>query len=97
MAKAVGLPFVKIESNMGEFYDDTLRMRITHTTRDAAAEYLLRNGIGVSHYSAGVHFSNVKVDLNRFGMGCFDTIALPILSTRDFEIIAAGALSRRAR
>jgi hypothetical protein len=97
VAAAMGLPFVAIESNIGDFYDAELRMRITHTTRDAAAAYLLRNAVGVFLYSSGVQFSNVKLDLDKSGMAYFDAIALPLLSTRNFEIVPAGAHLTRVK
>jgi len=87
VAAAVGLPFVKIESNVGEFYEAVLRMALTHTTRDAATGYLLGHGLGVFLYSSGVHFSNVKL---RKGMAYFDSIALPFLSSRALEMVSAG-------
>jgi hypothetical protein len=91
VAAAIGLPFARIYSNMAAFYDNRLRMGVSHTLRDIAAASILRREVGTYLYSSTVPYSKLKIDLRKGLMGYFDPVGVPAISTPSFETIPVGA------
>lgn len=88
----LGLPFVKVDSNLDAHY---MRMGFfeTATTRNAAVAHLLGGGIARLHYASGCSFSQVGV--SHSSLAGVDPILLPLLSTPQVALSSANSgLSR---
>ncbi|HQO59072.1 MAG TPA: hypothetical protein PLT76_10200 [Candidatus Omnitrophota bacterium] len=85
----LGLPFIKINSNMDSFYNDRIGFHKTHTLRNVSAALLLQGGIGRYIYSSSYAFTDIFVG-ETYGMAFSEPVALPFLSTETFEAVSAG-------
>ena len=84
----LGLPFVRVDSNLDEHF---VRMGFlqTATTRNAAVAHLLGGGIGRLYYASGCSFSQVGV--SHHSLAGVDPILLPLLSTPQVTLSSANS------
>jgi hypothetical protein len=89
-AKRLGLPFVKVNSNLGSFFGKGLGFIKTHTFRNASVALLLQGGIGRYLYASAFNYQNVFVGRSR-QIAYTDSISLPLLSTDTLDAFSAGS------
>ncbi|ABL00356.1 hypothetical protein [Pelobacter propionicus] len=89
-ARRLGLPFVKVDSNLGSFFGNGLGFTKTHTFRNASVALLLQGGIGRYLYASAFNYQNVFVGLAR-EIAYTDSISLPLLSTDTLDAFSAGS------
>lgn len=89
-AERIGLPFIKVSSNLAAFYEGAFKFVQTHTPRNVSVALLLGKGIGRYLYASGTDYANVFVGPSR-EMSCADAIALPMLSTESMEAFSVGS------
>lgn len=87
--KRVGLPFVRVNSNLDTFYGPGLSFQQTHTPRNVSVALLLQHGLGRFYYASAYSYSDVSVGPSE-GMGSSDAIVLPLLSTDSLDAISVG-------
>lgn len=84
----LGLPFVAVDSNLDDFYDD-LSFQRTHTMRNAAVAHVLHPSVGTWLYASGLPYTAVKV-APAHDLAYVDPILLPLLSTPAIELRSVG-------
>ena len=85
----LGLPFVKVDSNLDSHFD-RMNFQQSVTPRNAAVAHLLGGGIGRLHYASTFSFRQAAVlDVGDFSVA--DPMSLPLLSTPAMTITSAGA------
>lgn len=89
-ADRMGLPFVRVNSNLDTFYGKDFGFLETHTARNASVPLLLQCGIGRYLYASGYSFAEANAVPTR-NIGHSDTMLLPLLSTSTLEMRSAGA------
>lgn len=88
-AKGYGIPFIKINSNIGRFYFGRCDFESTHTLRNAAVALLLQGGVGRYLYASAYHLRDLRI--GRVGDSAFiDPVLLPMLSTERIDMISVG-------
>lgn len=85
----LGLPFVKVDSNLDSFYSNELRFQLTHTPRNASVALLLQAGLTRFMYSSAHHFTAVSVG-PAIDTSFSDAVALPLLGTETLEMRSVG-------
>lgn len=95
----LGLPFVRINSNLNSFYIDykeNIRspktrglFQQTHTLRNASVALLLQSGIGRYMYASSAKYKDVFIG-STHTIGFSDTITLPMLSTDAIDLFSVG-------
>lgn len=88
-AERLGLPFVKVDSNLGKFYGRGLGFSKTDTPRNASAALLLQGGIGRCMYASSYSYAHVFVGPSKY-MSFTESISLPLLSTETLDIFSVG-------
>lgn len=91
VAEKIGLPLIRVNSNVDDFYDDkNLTFVRTATVRNASVPLLLQKGIGRYLYGSSISF--VDQGINKNGtLGYCDTVSLPMLSTNSTDMMAVGS------
>lgn len=94
VARELGIPMVKIDSNM----DDVLGLgfQLTHTPRNVAAILALQRGIGKYIYASGVPYPNCSIQPT-YDTAYSDAITLPLLSTETTECMSGGSQYTRVQ
>ncbi|PMM03812.1 hypothetical protein BCT61_17535 [Vibrio breoganii] len=95
ITKIIGLPLVKINSNLDSFYKDSLYFKQTHTFRNASVGLLLQKGIGDFMYASAYHFKDCSVEKSN-DTSKTDPITLPLISTDEINLISVGNEYTRA-
>ncbi|WP_316346940.1 hypothetical protein [Desulfuromonas acetoxidans] len=85
----IGLPFVKIDSNLADFYDKKINFKQTHTIRNAVAPFLLQKGIGTFYYSSGLSYETTFIG-KKSDTAYSDLVTLPMLSTESLHLTSVG-------
>jgi len=88
-ATEIGLPFIKLNSNMDKFYPRELGFIQTHTLRNAAIALFLQNGVSKFMYASAYSFDDVYVKKTSEIAHC-DMLILPMLSTESLDAISSG-------
>lgn len=96
MTERIGLPFLKINSNMDLFYDNKLGFQQTHTLRNASVALLLQRGVGRYMYASTFDYSKTFVG-STYDTAYSDTITLPLLSTDTIDILSVGSQYTRVQ
>lgn len=86
----IGLPFIKINSNVSAFYRKDFDFLQTHTPRNVSAALLIQKGIRRYMYASGYDYTNTFVGITD-DIAYSDTITLPILSTEILDIFSSGS------
>ena len=90
LVERLGLPYIKINSNVNAFYPVGYDFQQTHTPRNVSVALLLQRGIGRFLYASAVSYQDAHVGRN-VAMGDEDTIALPLLGTEAMDAVSAGS------
>jgi hypothetical protein len=89
MAAEIGLPCIKVNSNLHDFYPKWMSFRQTHTPRNMSVGLLLQKGIGRWLYASSYQHEQQHVapsDDSAYA----DMVTLPLLSTDTFDAFSAG-------
>ena len=89
VAAQVGLPLVRVNSNVDDYYGKTLEFQRTHTPRNASVALLLQRGVGRYLYASTFDYTHVFVGPT-YDMAYCDAIGLPLLSTELLEALSVG-------
>ena len=90
IADRLGLPLIKINSNLDEFYEDRLHFERTHTPRNASVPLTLQQGIGRFLYASAYNYTDIRVGPNTT-MAHGDPLSLPLLSTDTLDLASTGS------
>lgn len=89
VAERIGLPLIRVDSNVDAFYGTGLGFQQTHTPRNASVPLLLQGGIGrflyASTYADADAFVGPSID-----MAFSDPMALPMLCTEALDALSVG-------
>lgn len=86
----IGLPFIKLDSNLDDFYPRHLDFLQTYSYRNAAAPLLLQKGISLSLHSSGKDVS-ITSSRRSVDMADSDLIGLPLISNDKVELKSVGS------
>lgn len=89
IAKKLGLPLIKLNSNMSDFYGSGLRFNSTDTIRNTAVALLLQKGISSFMCASSYTYDTLYVGKSKF-MAYHDALSLPLLSTESINTFAVG-------
>ena len=100
ITERLGLPFVRIDSNLNSFYagfDKEIRFQKTrglfqqtHTLRNVSVALLLQCGIGRYMYASTVKYTDAFVG-STYDIAYSDPITLPLLSTDTLDAFSVGS------
>ncbi len=90
VAAQIGLPLVRINSNVDTYYGKTLDFQRTHTPRNASVALLLQRGVGRYLYASAFDYTHAFVGAT-YDMAYCDAIALPLLSTEVLDALSVGS------
>lgn len=92
VVRRLGLPFVKVDSNVDDFYPywDFGYFGQTHVPRTMSAAILLQGGIGRYFMASSVDYAHAGVRPST-DMAISDSIALPLLATSAFRAATHGS------
>jgi hypothetical protein len=85
----IGLPCIKINSNLDEFFPDWMTFQQSHTPRNVSVGLLLQNGIGRWLYASTYQHSQQCV-APTYDTAYADMLTLPLLSTDTCDTFSAG-------
>jgi hypothetical protein len=89
-AAPLGLPIIKVASNLADFYPAHPTFQQTHTFRNAAVALLLQGGIGKFLYASTYQYADLKFAPSN-DIAFADAAAVPLLSTESIETVSAGS------
>jgi hypothetical protein len=89
VAERIGLPFVKVNSNLDAFYAG-FTFESTHTFRNAAVALLLQRGIGTFLYASGYGYADTFVG-EASTSNHSDAVTLPLMSTGAVSALSVGS------
>lgn len=88
--KEMGIPFVKVNSNLSFFYSKGVGFQQTNTIRNAAVAFLMKNKIENFYYASSYMYSDLVV--GRTGdMSRADPVFLSLLCSNDFRLSSEGS------
>lgn len=87
-AKALGLPFVAVDSNLDDFYPGQ-KFQQTNGPRNIAAAALLQEGIGRYIFASSFPYEHVRIHRSH-DTAFSDPVSLPLLSTNSFRPLPHG-------
>ncbi|MBR9887535.1 MAG: hypothetical protein GYB20_07550, partial [Oceanospirillales bacterium] len=88
--KKMGIPFVKVNSNLSFFYSKGIGFQQTNTIRNAAVAFLMKNKIENFYYASSYMYSDLVV--GRTGdMSRADPVFLSLLCSNDFRLSSEGS------
>lgn len=89
---SVGLPFIAVDSNLGEVLP--MDFEQTHTTRNLAVALVLQPLFRRFYYASTFHYRDQSVRPT-FDCAFADALAVPLLSTESLDLVPAGAQHTR--
>lgn len=89
-AELIGLPFLRIDSNLDLFYGNKLEFQQTHTLRNVSVALLLQGGVGRYLYASTYKYSDAFVG-STYDTAYSDLITLPLLSTDTLDAFSVGS------
>jgi hypothetical protein len=89
IAERMGLPFVKVNSNLDAFYAG-FTFESTHTFRNAAVALLLQRGIGTFLYASGYGYADTFVG-EASSSNHSEAVTLPLMSTGAVSALSVGS------
>ncbi|MEM6501346.1 MAG: hypothetical protein AAF685_05860 [Cyanobacteria bacterium P01_C01_bin.89] len=92
--KTLGLPFIAVNSNAGEFYNG-LPFAKVHTVLNTAVSLVLQRGIRVFLYASALHYAKISSS-GAGGTAKIDPLLLPLLSTENLDAVSVGCEYTRA-
>ena len=90
LADRIGLPLVRVDSNLDAWYQSPLSFYQTHTIRNASVALLLQSGLGRYLHSASYVYELVSLAANP-GIARTDPVTLPLVSTERLDASSVGA------
>lgn len=87
-ADELGLPFIRIDSNLDDFYK--VRFQQSHSPRNISAALVLQKLLGKCLYASAFRYEDCFVGKTTFA-GYTDPVAIHLLSTERTECILSGA------
>ncbi|UTW04648.1 hypothetical protein KDX31_06490 [Amphritea atlantica] len=88
--KAMGIPFVKVDSNLSFFYSKGIGFQQTNTIRNASVAFLIKNKIENFYYASSYMYSDLVI--GRTGdMSRADPVFLSLLCSNDFRLSSEGS------
>lgn len=88
-AKALGLPFLMVNSNLGDFYCPEIGFQRTHTLRNTSVALLLQQGIGRYLYASSFSYVDTTIGTS-YDISFSDPILVPMLSTEMLDAVPTG-------
>jgi hypothetical protein len=88
-AAELGLPVIRVRSNLDSFFSSVLNFQATNTTRNAAVALLFQAGSKRFLYASSYPWHLIRIDEAEH-MARLDPVLLPGLSTERIELAAAG-------
>lgn len=90
VAEKLGLPIIKVNSNVSEFYTSK-KLAFNHTdiVRNASVALLFQGGASKFICASSYAYGNLYVGKSEYMASC-DALVLPLLSTESLEAFAAG-------
>lgn len=88
-AEELGLPFIPVDSNVDEFYDE-LTFQQTHTPRNASVALLLQNGLRRMIYASTFPYDEINIS-DTYDIAYADPLSLPLLATEMLDILSGDA------
>lgn len=90
VAEKLGLPIIKVNSNVSEFYTSKkLPFNSTDTVRNASVALILQSGACKFMCASSYTYATLYVGKSKYMASC-DALALPLLSTESLEAFAVG-------
>jgi hypothetical protein len=89
VAQRIGLPLIKVDSNLDAFYGVPLTFQQTHTPRNASVALLLQGGVGHYLYASTYHLRDEFLGPT-YDMAYTDSTALPLLCTETLTADSVG-------
>lgn len=89
-AKSIGLPFIKINSNLSCFYKKPLYFIKTYSLRNVAALLTLQGSVSTYHYASAFQSSD-QILGTEYGIGLLDESLLPMIETEQLKVIPSGS------
>lgn len=93
--RELGLPMIAIDSNLDDFYPESIAFETSHTPRNAAIAHLLSRGIGHWFYSSGCTLWDGGAHQSRL-IAHSDPFTLPLFSTSGLTLSQHGQTLTRA-
>ena len=88
VVEALGLPFVRVDSNLDDFYRFSYYQQ-TNGPRNIAAASLLQGGLGRYYFASSFPYAHVRIQ-RMHDTAFSDPISLPLLATRHFRPVSHG-------
>lgn len=88
-AHAFNVPLVEVDSNVDDFYPQSVSFQESHAPRNAAVAHLLGRGIGRWYYASGYTVWDSRVRVKE-SMDYSDPFVLPLLSTGSLTLLQHG-------
>jgi hypothetical protein len=93
-AQAIGLPFIKIDSNLDDLFPAHLHFQLTHTSRNISAVLAMQRLFARYLYASGFPYQDCHVG-ETYDMAYADPAAVHLLSTETTECISTGSQHSR--
>lgn len=90
VANRIGLPFVRVNSNLDFFYKKKYNFQQTHTMRNASVALLLQGGLKQYMYASAYAYSDIFIGPAK-DIAYVDSILLPLLSTENIDLSSVGS------
>lgn len=90
-AERMGLPFVRVESNLDDFYGAGLGFVRTHSMRNTSAATLLGGGVGRYLYASAYSYADILAARDYDSIAFLDPMLLPLLSSAGVEVVPSGS------
>lgn len=89
-AKRIGLPIIRVDSNIESFYGKGLTYQMTTPLRNTCVALLLQNKVGRFMHASTHHYGNIFVGPAR-STAFSELISEPMLSTERFDALSVGS------
>jgi len=90
----LGLPFIRIDSNLNDFY--RVKFEATHTSRNISAALVLQNLLAVFYYASGYRYEDCYVGPAK-SPAYADPLAVHLLSTETLDCVSDGCQYSRVQ
>ncbi|WP_340107006.1 hypothetical protein [Rhodohalobacter sp. 8-1] len=91
VTQKIGLPLIRVNSNLNEFYDDErLSFIQTFTLRNASVPYLLNKMIGRFYYASGLSYKGHRIR-ETYSASESEAIIIPMLSAVGLDMVTVGS------
>ncbi len=95
-ATEIGLPFIKVNSNLDHFYSKSINFQQTHTIRNASVALLLQNGISKFLYASAYQYKDMEIGENS-DSAYMDTMLLSLVESDKLTTLGVGSKYTRVQ